>query len=595
MVTRLGVIGFALCLAESVLAQAAQVTTDVGPHYVGEPVAIRVTAVGFDEEPTPQAEVPAPTAGRLDLVGVSPSVSQSITIVNGRMSRTREVTHVFQFRFVAERAGNVRLGPFEIRQGGRSASVPVVRLAIQEMPSNEDVRVELRLPEGEIFVGERVPVTVSFSLERSLQKNLLGYTLRVPLFDEQSAFRFLDDGDPSVGDTNVVIETGDDSLELRGQTRQTTRDGKPYTTVSVTRTLVPLVPGRHRIPGPSLSVEEGTRFRRDFFGGRRATQVRRWRAEGAPRTLVVAPIPGLAQPPSFGGAIGRGFSLEVSADRTVVQVGDPITLTFELRGEGLETASLPPLDAEGLLPPDRFRVPDGVPTGEIQGDTKRFSAVVRVLDPEVREIPELAYSWFDPDSKRYETTHSRPIALAARPAEVIGAGDVQVRADDRTPSAPGPTSGARTPAPPGLALTGADLAIERDPERVLGSHLRFGGPWLVPLLYLAASGLVAGAWLDRRRRRVDPARVRRRRLLDEQLARLDAASGRASAEAAGEVARAIRSVLRELPDASRPEIDEVLGACDARSYAPQGAQPPLDERLVTTARDWLVALRGELR
>lgn len=583
----------ALVAADSAFAQAAQVTTDVGPHYVGEPVAIRVTAVGFEEEPTPEIQVPPTHDGRLELVGVSPSVSQSITIVNGHMSRTREVTHVFQFRFVAARSGNVSLGPFEIHQAARSASVAAVRLSIQQMPTNEDVRVELKLPEGELFVGERVPVTVSFSLERSLQKNLLGYTLRVPLFEEESSFRFLDDED-ATGDTDVVVQTADGNLQLRGSTQETTRGDKRYTTVSVTRTMVPLAPGHHSIPGAWLSVEEGTRFRRDFFGGRRATQVRRWRAEDGARVVEVAAIPGQAQPPSFGGAIGRGFSLEVSADRTVIQVGDPVTLTLVLRGDGLETASLPPLDAEGLLPPDRFRVPEGRPTGEIEGDSKRFTVVVRVLDDSVSEIPALAYSWFDPDTRQYETTHSRPIALSARPAEVIGAGDVQVRAASEAPAEASSAPAAASPTAP-LALAGVDLAIERDPDRVLGSRMGFGGAWLAPLLYLGSLGLVTGAWLDRRRRRVDPVRVRRRRLIDEQLERLREAPGLAPGDGAAEVARAIRNVLRELPEASTPDIDAVLGECDARSYAPPGAQVALDEIRIGRVRDWLERLRGEVR
>ena len=86
---------------------------------------------------------------------------------------------------------------------------------------------------------------------------------------------------------------------------------------------------------------------------------------------------------------------------------------------------MPSLNAEGLLPPAHFRVPAGDPTGEIERDAKRFTAVVRVLDERVEEIPGLAYSWFDPKTQTYETTRSRPIALSVRSAQVVGAGDVE--------------------------------------------------------------------------------------------------------------------------------------------------------------------------
>ena len=192
--------------------------------------------------------------------------------------------------------------------------------------------------------------------------------------------------------------------------------------VSLPLTLVPLAAGTHALPPAGLLAEEGTQWRRDFFGGRRATRARKWRALDRERTLAIEALPLEQAPPSFAGAVGSGFNLEVSADRSVVQVGEPITLSLVLRGEGnLETAALPPLDAEGLLPAAAFRVPEDELAGALEGGAKRFSAVVRVLDEHVREIPALAYSWFDPATGGFETTHSRPIALSVGRAEVIGA------------------------------------------------------------------------------------------------------------------------------------------------------------------------------
>jgi hypothetical protein len=39
-------------------------------------------------------------------------------------------------------------------------------------------------------------------------------------------------------------------------------------------------------------------------------------------------------------------------------------------------------------------------------------------------------------------------------------------------------------------------------------------------------------------------------------------------EAAAEIARAMRALLAEARDARHPEIDALIGECDARSYAP---------------------------
>ena len=88
--------------------------------------------------------------------------------------------------------------------------------------------------------------------------------------------------------------------------------------------------------------------------------------EGEPVRLEVIEVPRSGRPASFAGAVGSGFSLEVSADRSVVQVGEPITLQLHLRGDGdLSSAGLPPFDAEGLFDPTRFRLPDEPPAGRI--------------------------------------------------------------------------------------------------------------------------------------------------------------------------------------------------------------------------------------
>ena len=184
------------------LAAAAQQTptvdveVDEGPHYAGEAISIRVIARGFDEDPAPQASVPPPASGRLELAGMSPSVNQSITIINGRMTRTREVTHVFQFRYIASGAGTERVGPFRVSQGKTVAGAPAIQLSANSVPTTDDVAVRLKLPEGPVFVGERVPVTIEFELAKSLGENLLSYELRVPLFDRNDVFRFLDPGSP---------------------------------------------------------------------------------------------------------------------------------------------------------------------------------------------------------------------------------------------------------------------------------------------------------------------------------------------------------------------------------------------------------------
>ena len=336
--------------------------------------------------------------------------------------------------------------------------------------------------------------------------------------------------------------------------------------------MVPLRAGDLEIPPATLDVEEGVRFRRDLFGGRRPTQVRKWRSSDRARRLSVKQIPADRTPESFAGAVGSGFSLTVSADRTVVKVGEPIALNFELRGDGnLETAALPRLDAKGLLPPASFRVADGEIPGHLENGVKRFTTMVRVLDPGVHEIPALEYSWFDPTTEQFQSTQSRPIALSVGDAQRIGAADVQ--SAERAPEISVPDREEQAGSSPSrtgsLVLTGADLAIERNPELLLrraavGSRNR----WALAGVYAGSVLLLVLAHFDRRRRNLDPAIVARRRRVESELRRIRDASTLPAPEAAAEIARALRALVAETPDVRRPEVDALIGECDARSYAP---------------------------
>jgi hypothetical protein len=565
-----------LLLAHAAAAQQVELRVGRGPHYVGVPVEVQIIAEGFAEDPVPEPEVGPLAAGRLAFVGVSPNISSQVTIINGRVSQSKQVQFVYRYRFWAARAGTVELGPFRVAQGGTVLSTRKVRLAVSEVPLSDRLRLELRVPEHPLYLGARVSVRLEWWLDLDLRKNLHGYTLRAPLFDLSGPFQFIDaEGDR--GQTEVKIETSGGTLKLHGKTEERMARGRRYLVVSVTRTLVPLEVGKFEIAPATIIVNEGTRWQRELFGGRRATRVRKLRAADRPQSLEVRPLPRVGRGASFAGAIGKGFSLDVAADRTVVKVGDPIRLTLKLRGEGnLESAGLPPLSAEGGLSPTQFRLPDGDATGLLENGEKSFVRVVRVLDPAVREIPAIAYTWFDLETGTYRTTRSRPIALAVHGAEVVRAEDVVSTAIGEQESAEEPQSG-MTPseavAPEATAsrvrVSGADLAIERDPATLLrddgGS---FGSPWLWGGLYGGPVLLVLLAWLERRRAAVDPALIRRRKALRAEHRRIRGAVKQGDRAAAAEVSSALRKMLAEVPQARSAALDTFLAECDAVTYSP---------------------------
>jgi len=578
----------ALCAALALGAlpaygQSVQVQVGRGPHYVGEGVEISVIAEGFERDPQPEIRAPSPDRGTLSYHGVSPQVASSITIVNGQITRQRRVTFTYHFRYRSQHAGRASLPPFQLVQDAVRRETEPIALQLRDIPPSDEIGVRVSLPAGPIFVGQKVLVSVEFRIARELQRDLVSYNLRVPLF-ESHRYRFVDD--PGNRDTELQIQTAEGTLLLAAKSRELERAGKKYLVVTAQRTMIPLEPGIVETAAPSVIVNQGTRFRRDLFRSRQPTAVRKFVARGKAVSLEVAELPKQGRPPSFAGAIGRGYSLDVSADRSVVQVGEPIALSFHLRGDGdLSTAALPRLDAEGLLDRTQFRVPSEPPPGRIADDGKHFDVTVRVLDSAVREIPALEYSWFDADSRRFETTRSRPIALSVGAAEVIGAADVERRESPEQAS----TNAAADPLLPSggpirsgsLALTGADLAVERDREILLRDQ-RVGGGGSLTLAGLYAFGIacVGVAALDRRHRDIDPRLLARRRSLAAARREAEAALEKPERDGAEALARALRTMLSQVPDTGSPELDALLGECDARSYALTATSPaPLPDEL----------------
>ncbi len=573
-------------------APRVQLAADEGPYYTGAPISIQVVADGFEEDPQPTVTAPTPRDAQLKLVGVSPSVSSSIQIINGRVSRSKRVRFIYNYRFLATKPGAYALEPFRISQGGHTKNTRSFQLQVGEVPVGGDQRVRLVLPDGPIFVGQRIPVKLEWWLKSGLLDRLVEQQARVPLFDMTTAFRF-EDVEAKDTRNRLTINLASGPETKAATIRRENWKGDRYIVVVVERAMIPLKAGEHPIEPASVTVEEGVRWRRDIFGERSATRVRKLRAVDGKRTLTVKDLPATGRPGSFAGAVGNGFSLEVAADRSVVRVGDPIRLDITLRSESeAPTAALPPLAASGLSPHE-FRVPEGEVAGIHRDGAKHFEITIRVLDENVREVPPIAYSWFDPESGQYQTAKSRPIALSVGAAQVVSAGDV-VRppvpdAKGRTGEESAPRS--MPPAPetagrkPVITLTVADLAIEKDLSRLLaasGSSLT-SMPFQAAC-YLLGIGLLIMAYFDRRRASVDPLLAARRKEMKQLRDRV------AKARTAAELAASLRHMAAITTHVPRQALDPLLGECDALAFAPGGAAREVGAEVRRRARDLAVTM-----
>jgi hypothetical protein len=590
-------LGFSLMASWVAQAQDVQLQTDRGPHYIGEPITVQIVASQFDENSTPEVDVPEIVGGRLRYAGVSDSSSTSISLINGKLTRSKEVRFIYRYELVVDRDGVFNIPAFRVRQGTTSRTTRPERIRVSSAARTGLVSLELNLPEGPIFVGQKVPIEVVLRVDREAQRDLISLTSSVPLFENKDV-RFLDEPVPGA-DAQLELETSLGTIALPAIAKEIRIGGRAVLEVRAKRTMIALSTGEIRASAPRAMMSRGRGFRKGLFNQRQATSSERLMAEGDPVRLEVIEVPRAGRPPSFAGAVGQGFTLEVSADRSVVQLGEPITLQFRLQGEGdLTTAGLPPFDAAGLFDPKQFRLPEEAPAGLVDESGKHFEASLRVLDAGVREIPAVAYSWFDAGTRTYQTTHSRPIALLVGAAQIIGADDVARRSGDASlgasldassdassgalfqgssVAARGAREGDSEPSvrperSTSMAVSGANLAIEDDVEILLGEEgaAPTSQYWPVAFYALGFALLAFSVWQLRVQAR-DPKDTARSEAFSAAAKGILTARSANAREGASILGRVLRELVAALPEEADPEIDGLIAECDALRFSPDAS------------------------
>ncbi len=568
------------CIATmSVSAQTLELRSAPPPYFVGQQTPVILVVEGFDEQQEPKVEVKNKSDGlRLQLASVNPQVFSQTTIVNGRFSQSKTVTWRVIYYVSADQPGNYMMGPFEVSQGSQRLTQQAISMEFTEVAIDPDMQVILHVPAKSVYPGQRVPIRIEWLYELQSAKNSIHkLSIRSSLFDVFSFDNHDNDQDQQASSA-LPIQTEKGEINLPATQEQREVDGKLMVVLIAERTLIAERPGEFEFPPVSASIQKVTRWRRGFLGGREPAATESLRALASePTRLVVKPFPVAGRPESFSGTVGYGFTINVTADRSVVRVGDPIPLTVTVGGNGnLENARLPSLSADGGMSAEQFRLPDGDIVGTYADDRKTFGFNIRVLDETISEIPSLAFSWFDPDAEAYQTTHSKPIALRVGEANVVSAEDV-VRNQSQPEKLEQGESGTEEQAAGSASgqiarsftLHGADLAVERTASEVFNdARRRFGGHPARVTIYVGSFALIALAIADRRRRNIDPAIRYRQLVLNQQLRLIQKASALPDRQSAEQIAIALRKIIAEVPDADRGEIQELLSECENLVYSP---------------------------
>jgi len=126
--------------------------------------------------------------------------------------------------------------------------------------------------------------------------------------------------------------------------------------------------------------------------------------ESVDLTLNVLPLPEEGKPQNFSGTVGQfNFSAQVSPQN--VNAGDPVTLRMAVEGDGnLKTVEMPSLKTGGNL-----KVYD--PQIKEENGKKILEQVVIPTVEGSQQIPILSFSYFDPQTKTYQTITQGPFDI----------------------------------------------------------------------------------------------------------------------------------------------------------------------------------------
>jgi len=127
-------------------------------------------------------------------------------------------------------------------------------------------------------------------------------------------------------------------------------------------------------------------------------------AEVSVDSTKVLAVPAEGQPADYRGAVGK-YQIIAQTEATSVSAGDPITLRIGV------------VEIESLT--NDFQVTDQSLAGFVQDEAKVFVTTIRPRIEDVKEIPAIPFSFFDPDKEAYQTVYSKPIPIDVGAAELL--------------------------------------------------------------------------------------------------------------------------------------------------------------------------------
>lgn len=400
----------------------------------------------LNELPENRSDLSIETANGFTLAGIDsvdqvirPSMDDMFNSFFGGGSRGGYKARVYTFKLKApKKTGRLSVGQIFMNIDGQKRNLTGdIPLSVQRAYSDDALAVSLTPSKKTVYEGEQFSVTLGFHTYEHFEGGLQAT-------------------DMNTGDDFIVHRSDLSNMKfepVEGNRREMQASAKFAWLASNKSGNLQIPPFKFKYTklGEPKVVEENKKMGGMTFSSRSVKQESVETETQTPTiNITVKPLPTEGKPANFSGMVGS-YSFSADFDRTNLKVGEAMTLSISIKGDGLPgSITDPKLPDFGEF---RSVPPENEINKKVVGNKVITTKNIRVfLYPKKKgqfTIPEITYSWFNPSKKKYETAKAGPWNIE------VEKGEAAPEAIFQAPVAQGPA------------------AVQKQEIESLGSDIRF--------------------------------------------------------------------------------------------------------------------------
>lgn len=340
----------------------------------------------------------APDFKNFKVVG-GPSSSINQSWVNGKASYSQAYIYIIK----PKRVGTFTIPSATIEYKGKkvtSNTVKVIVVSASEVPENpndpsyiasQNVHLTTEISKGSPYVGEGIYVV--YKLYFSEKVGLSDWRMNeVPQYN---------------GFWNQDIEVP--KIEAKNVEYQ----GKKYRSIILKKALlIPQKSGKLSIDPIDMDITVNVPTGRGDFFGNAITRRVNYSTGSSKRNVNVKDLPILGKPESFTGAVGE-YDFSVSASKDVLRANETTQINVQVSGKGnIKLFKIPK-----IITPNELEVYTPERKEKVRTNSKGLLGKISdsyTVVPEYKgkyKIPEVEFSYFDPNQEKYITITSEPLII----------------------------------------------------------------------------------------------------------------------------------------------------------------------------------------